>query len=1328
MRTKPSKDKKGDPISNQDQNSGTTQLQTTKNKPPSGFLAPSLNRSLNIPQIPRNNDEISQVVIKKSPFFDNNPDINKNKSSLSQTENNMSSIQETSTHTKPSSSTIEPNEKNWFVYSESSTVEDKVVEPYTTSHIRKYSGPIPTKVYGMTMKQIENIPSNQRLGYIFMCDEELEEYEPKDYFPTVDNKEYCVKRKESASRVYNYMSEKRRHLDDKEDIKQKLNIRNLCDALASNVVFDSGFRISRYDVLSTKFCFCPISSIFRKYNTAFDLGELFGRHCVHTCSQDYPMKLRDLMIHIKGHCQTSFYHQIVYRFMTNLYDQHWTIGLKHEALYETSTIMLYKSYQFEMYSMGFHIDRISKALSRDKLKEIEPDVEVEERLTYVSRSNKDKREDIPSTTSSLSNEEFIPDSPIDINIPKNHNIEVDCVTTFDTDITTSLQTNQPEEVHTTTTNQNKSPTNTLHTGHFVHPSRLENVARLNVLCHQDTPAKERRPNINTSLPETSTRTARHSNPYYKRQQSNRTSPYNINSRSKSNLGDRWQKPSPATQTNEQPSTQQEQSSKEINIRGEESTTEWHRRSSDESMTLEHESKKSSTVIQLNHKKCEQTSTGHTTTFDITTTTTDSRDNNTTSDMDLDEPIINDNTISTTETSNPPTMSSCDKDRDNNILSSVDIIKNKPREKRKLTRKGRDARRKKKKKIIDVLKRKGLVDEEYINGVLVLSCTKTMKTAHGIIQSFSMTDENNDINDAVLSNVTLEIYIKKTQDTVVYMNASDYKDILANNNNGNKHCMEIFEVKDDNEACKKRKNKNNTTSSVYLNNPSSACVPTKELPLNTLDTTEYKNSILQNSSLIFNKFQTVTSITVNNIKDECFLPAVKIQNTTIHEDIKNCSSCKKQLPSNCFLDKLANTSKYKYSFLEYDGTILCKNCSEKVLQLSKSQYRNELLKVFMEKRILMFEQNWDYDNVISIDNIPYLQSLLNYSFSSNELISGLKKKVKVYTCHIKNMDNIKDYKNHVNELKGADLSLIRNESIYKDKAITLPNDCDLGLVLFNRNKNFVLMDQLSLQDEDVINISKEESHSIIKGVTGGRSGAASGIVYPETNSHSLSKVTQKPNSFMIAQKKSVGMVCVYENAQGEIKSFNSVYNDLYMNRLQKKKKERQLFSNPSYRRIVLQEMISRTQSYIIVYHFGLFQDMTINPFEKLNSILDKQPLYTYSLQCFQNMGYSFFESALLVWSSLSGEMRNHQSVSAHCDGNTSHEIETLTLFPRIAINSQTKTYSCPNRDMFGYLYFPLDALVLKYLCAKHIIHCNLKLTLHLPDSSRDDTNWSKLQGP
>ena len=50
--------------------------------------------------------------------------------------------------------------------------------------------------------------------------------------------------------------------------------------------------------------------------------------------------------------------------------------------------------------------------------------------------------------------------------------------------------------------------------------------------------------------------------------------------------------------------------------------------------------------------------------------------------------------------------------------------------------------------------------------------------------------------------------------------------------------------------------------------------------------------------------------------------------------------------------------------------------------------------------------------------------------------------------------------------------------------------------------------------------------------------------------------------------------------------------------------------------------------------------------------------------FKRIGHSLFEAVLLAWSCSSGEMRNHIAVHGHTDGNTSHPVETLSLFVRI----------------------------------------------------------------
>ena len=71
----------------------------------------------------------------------------------------------------------------------------------------------------------------------------------------------------------------------------------------------------------------------------------------------------------------------------------------------------------------------------------------------------------------------------------------------------------------------------------------------------------------------------------------------------------------------------------------------------------------------------------------------------------------------------------------------------------------------------------------------------------------------------------------------------------------------------------------------------------------------------------------------------------------------------------------------------------------------------------------------------------------------------------------------------------------------------------------------------------------DNESISKFESGGRSGACSGVVYSTTNSRSLSKVTKTSNSLLSSHVNGVGVNCSYENKNGDIKSYSSVYNDL-----------------------------------------------------------------------------------------------------------------------------------------------------------------------------------------
>jgi hypothetical protein len=102
--------------------------------------------------------------------------------------------------------------------------------------------------------------------------------------------------------------------------------------------------------------------------------------------------------------------------------------------------------------------------------------------------------------------------------------------------------------------------------------------------------------------------------------------------------------------------------------------------------------------------------------------------------------------------------------------------------------------------------------------------------------------------------------------------------------------------------------------------------------------------------------------------------------------------------------------------------------------------------------------------------------------------------------------------------------------------------------------------------------------------------------------------------------------------------------------------------------------------------------------------------------------------LICWSCSTGQMHNHTAIAAHTDGNKSHEIETLSLFGRLNSRHKKIIHKEVNNMVPGVLCFPIDGLAIKIRCGKDVIHCCLKQTIHLPDNSRNHSNWSKVQGP
>mmetsp|Transcript_22445 Transcript_22445/g.48750 ORF Transcript_22445/g.48750 Transcript_22445/m.48750 type:complete len:165 (-) Transcript_22445:408-902(-) len=103
----------------------------------------------------------------------------------------------------------------------------------------------------------------------------------------------------------------------------------------------------------------------------------------------------------------------------------------------------------------------------------------------------------------------------------------------------------------------------------------------------------------------------------------------------------------------------------------------------------------------------------------------------------------------------------------------------------------------------------------------------------------------------------------------------------------------------------------------------------------------------------------------------------------------------------------------------------------------------------------------------------------------------------------------------------------------------------------------------------------EMISIAEGDRASRVGAAGGVKLPETESRSLSRVTQGPEATMFASgPEGTAMGVAYRNGRGSVQYYGSVYNDILMNRLSREEKALEARNHPCYRRVLIKEMRTR----------------------------------------------------------------------------------------------------------------------------------------------------------
>ena len=185
-----------------------------------------------------------------------------------------------------------------------------------------------------------------------------------------------------------------------------------------------------------------------------------------------------------------------------------------------------------------------------------------------------------------------------------------------------------------------------------------------------------------------------------------------------------------------------------------------------------------------------------------------------------------------------------------------------------------------------------------------------------------------------------------------------------------------------------------------------------------------------------------------------------------------------------------------------------------------------------------------------------------------------------------------------------------------------------------------------------------------------------------------------------------MTRVYLGPRDRVKSCSFGYPAIPMNRINKKQKISQATQSASYSAILQHEGLSYIAAIACIKASGI-PSLAGKGMKYLNNLSN---IINSNMEC-------SMEDLMIKWMCTTGEMRNHSAVACHTDGNKSCHYEIYSLFQRV----QTEYRN-------GYLYLPLDNLCIEIQPTKQILFSNFRNTPHVPDTTRNTHNFSRVHGP
>jgi len=454
------------------------------------------------------------------------------------------------------------------------------------------------------------------------------------------------------------------------------------------------------------------------------------------------------------------------------------------------------------------------------------------------------------------------------------------------------------------------------------------------------------------------------------------------------------------------------------------------------------------------------------------------------------------------------------------------------------------------------------------------------------------------------------------------------------------------------------------------------------------------------------------------------------NGSVYRIMEYACGHKQPMDFACLVDKKA---------AHYQGSLCCPTCETGKRTLVEEILSNDALLNTMRSKFGTLEMDWPDcgANVKCID------------------VATLPQRVKVFPKHLLECKDLRRFLSGSFKVRHLALDVEPPDKVeqglilggkhpncfaYPDNQLLRnPGDGSVGLVSWkNGAKNFsgrdyAFIGSVGLSNECIKRISIDESKYIHDMVKDKRMGSAGGYYLPTQNRHFdslyLAPCTKETREFTRGPRvSSTGCAVTYTNyKKSRDVTYASCYNDLLMRKIDGNKGEMRqlLLASPAERERAIKEMEFRIKCLLAVDLFGLESThATWMSFKgAVNAALGSP--YTDEQDTWTNIQppIPLWHRVLLEFACCGCNVRNHQAVAAHIDGNPNHFLEGMMLFPVVAANCEAPSSRLVNNSTPGILCLPLMGVAFEISCGRDGLQLQLANTIHIADSSRGSNNVS-----